>query len=86
MTQVKEINRRSKSHNVDTSQAGSVRKHLTSDGEGCGGARDGASNDSTAAGGELSSIDSALQLLPVADWRSENCTRNLSIEQPAEEL
>lgn len=74
---------------MDTSQAGSVRKHLTSDGEGCGedgGARDGASNDSTAAGGELSSIDSALQLLPVADWRSENCTRNLSIEQPAEEL
>lgn len=47
-----------------------MRKHFTSDGEGCGedgGARDGASNDSTAAGEELSSIDSALQLLPVAD-------------------
>lgn len=37
--------------------------------------RQGFSNDSTAAGGELSNIDSAVKL-PVADRRSENCTRN----------
>lgn len=61
-----------------TWRAGSVRKHLTSCGKGRGedgGAWDRASNDSTAAGGELSSIDSAVNL-PVADQRSENCTRN----------